>query len=368
VFDRRAAAWVATVGFLAVVSFVVFRSVGVGSSAAPKPVATTAPTATSNTFTPLAEYSERTPHVDSQLFLIDVAGVVRGGPSAPLPDLPAIPARDFKRPVAEYIGYAERQVSLLEGDVGSLEQALASGDRTTSERAWLTAFSRYLRLGAVYLEGPLATLNEAIDGSPGGVSGGTSSPQFVGLHRIEFGLWTGASPSSLEQYAVGLAGSVRDLARVLPHVTISPLDYATRAHEILEDAVRDLLSGTEVPWSGAGVLGTQAGLIATREVLATLGPLLHDPPGMVADPPPNPRSPAIVDADLDELQSVLNSLAQAHGGVLPSNGELTQTQREELDASIGQALEGLAQVPGMLETKLPPAIPAIPSAGVKIDP
>ena len=50
------------------------------------------------------------------------------------------------------------------------------------------------------------------------------------------------------------------LAAVLPHAPLTPLEYATRAHEILEDAMRDLLSGTDVPWSGEGVLATDAGL------------------------------------------------------------------------------------------------------------
>ena len=38
-------------------------------------------------------------------------------------------------------------------------------------------------------------------------------------------------------------------------VEITPLDYATRAHEILEDAQRDMLSGVDAPWSGAGLRG-----------------------------------------------------------------------------------------------------------------
>ena len=42
--------------------------------------------------------------------------------------------------------------------------------------------------------------------------------------------------------------------------------------------MRDLLSGTDVPWSGEGVLGASAGLAATRELLRTLSPLLHNPP------------------------------------------------------------------------------------------
>ena len=36
-----------------------------------------------------------------------------------------------------------------------------------------------------------------------------------------------------------------------------------RAHEILEDALRDLLSGVDVPWSRDGVLATAAGVAAT---------------------------------------------------------------------------------------------------------
>lgn len=57
-------------------------------------------------------------------------------------------------------------------------------------------------------------------------------------------------------------------------MSITPLEYATRAHEILEDAVRDLLSGAAVPWSGEGVLATAAGVEATEEVISTLRPVL----------------------------------------------------------------------------------------------
>ena len=65
--------------------------------------------------------------------------------------------------------------------------------------------------------------------------------------------------------------------KLLPGVEIDPLDYATRAHEILEDAVRDQLSGTDAPWSGAGLLGTAlAGVVATTEVLKTLAPVLQN--------------------------------------------------------------------------------------------
>jgi len=360
-FSRLGALWLAAaVVALAAATFAAVRAFGVGGRA-PAPVAAAI-------VVPLGEYGERAPHVRSSLDIIGIQGSVRGEPATPPSDQPPLSAASFARPVAEYLAYGVRQLTIMEGEVASLRSALSSGNRAAAEAAWRVAFGRYLHLGAAYLEGRIATLNQQIDGDPGGLAGGTSSPQFTGLHRIEFGLWTGAPPQTLVPFAIRLAADVRTMRSLLPHVTIPPLDYATRAHEILEDAVRDLLSGTAVPWSGEGVLGTAAGLAATREVISTLRPLLVEPASMAADPPANPRTPAVVDADLDVLQSVLASLAASHGGQLPTNGQLSQLQAESLDAAIGQALEGLAQIPGMLETTTPPAVPAIPSSAVRIDP
>ena len=153
----------------------------------------------------------------------------------------------------------------------------------------------------------------------------------------------------------------------LKQVTIDPLDYATRAHEILEDAVRDLLSGNAVPWSGEGVLGTQAGLWATEEVIDTLRPLLNTTTIVQGYRAPRQRSSAVVDADLGQLQSELTSLAAAYGGQLPTNAQMTKAQSEALDAAIGQALEGLAQVPGMLETAISKPPGRIPRSVIRTD-
>jgi len=360
-FDRGRSLWLMTALLaLAFASFAAFRVLGTRGHAA-TPAAAAA-------FVPLGEYAERAPHVRSSLNIIGIRGSVVGEPATPLPEQPPLPASSFARPEAEYLAYGVTQLTILEGEVASLESALSSGNRAAVETAWRVAFARYLRLGAVYVEGAVATLNEQIDGSPGGLAGGTSSPRFTGLHRIEFGLWTGAPPQTLLPFAVRLATDVHMMRALLPRVTISPLDYATRAHEILEDAVRDLLSGTDVPWSGEGVLGTAAGLAATREVISTLRPLLVEPASVAADPPANPRSPAVVDADLDQLQSVLASLAASHGGRLPTNSQLSKPQTESLDAAIGQALEGLAQIPGMLEPKVAPVAAGIPASAVRIDP
>jgi iron uptake system EfeUOB component EfeO/EfeM len=302
--------------------------------------------------TPFAAYFARAPHVLSTTSVYSLS-------TAPsLPTFPALfPAR-FDAPIAQYRAYSSAQLGLMEHHLATLQTALAANDRPAAEAAWRAAYVRYLRLGAVYLVGPAATLNQEIDGTASGLEGGVSSPRFTGLHKIEYGLWTGASPRSLLGTARQLEVAVRRLRRTLSGVSITPLEYATRAHEILEDAQRDLLSGADVPWSGEGPLGTYAGLEATKEVISTLKTLLLGGEGTLP----------MVEHELTALRSTMSSIAAAHGGRLPANGQLTQRQAELLDGALGGALEALSQVPGRLEVEAPPRPAPIPSEDVKIDP
>jgi iron uptake system EfeUOB component EfeO/EfeM len=336
---------VALVVFFAVGALRGGSDAGSGASAANADTAKVAPVAA-------AQYSEQAPHVFSRLFLYPPQGKSRVTPRLP-PDHPVVSAASFATPVAQYLAYSRNQLTALTGPLGMLKDALAAGDRAGARRAWAVAWAGYLRLGAVYLEGPVSALNDAIDGTPGGLPGGTSNPRFTGFHRIEWGLWTGQPTHSLVSAMTALQHNVAALRASLPETSISPLDYATRAHEILEDSVRDLLSGRAVPWSQQGVLGTAAGVVATREVLKTLAPVL---------------TTSVSGTELDHLQGVLDALAAGHGGTLPTNRQLTQSQSEQLDAALGQTLEALAQVPGLLETAPAPAIPSIPRSAVKNDP
>jgi high-affinity iron transporter len=263
--------------------------------------------------------------------------------------LPPVSAAAFAGPIAGYRAYAVHWAATLAGEVPRLSAALTAGDRAGAEREWSLAFSDYLHLGAVYGLLP-GTLDEQIDGMPHALPGnGAPTPSFSGLHRIEMGLWTGSPMASLARWATRLRTDVGKLERVLPTVEIDPVDYATRAHEILEDAQRDFLSGADVRWSGAGVLATAAGADATSEVISTLKPLLEQRDGTVLD----------VDNWLYRLQAVFGRLRSDHGGSWPSLGQLTLTEREEIDATLAGALGPLSQIPGSLETAPTPTIPKL---------
>jgi high-affinity iron transporter len=263
-------------------------------------------------------------------------------------ELSPIPPSAFTAPENEYRAYAQRWVADAVSGASSLQRALASGNRSAAELAWGVTWSDYLHLGAVY--GLFAEQNQAIDGNPGVLPAGASDPRFVGLHRIEMGLWTGESLASLIGYDGLLQRDLERLHGVVAHVQFTPLEYATRSHEIIEDAQRDLLSGMDVPWSGQGVLGTAAGLAATEEVVHTLEPLISG----------RENTEGEVRSELLMLSGVLASIDHRHRGAYPSLAQLGPYEHEQLNGYVAGALSALEQMPGVLETEARPPVPELP--------
>jgi iron uptake system EfeUOB component EfeO/EfeM len=259
-------------------------------------------------------------------------------------ELPA-PVSFFTAPIAAYRRYAEGVAARLGPQVHAIQAALARGNRAAAESAWQVAFAHYVSLGAVY--GEFGPLNASIDGMPGGLPEGVNDPRFTGFHRLEYGLWTGQSLRLLAPVAAQLQANVGRLRHALPTVTLPVLDYVTRAHEILEDAERDFLSGMSVPWSGQGVLATQAALSATEVVIRTLssllGPLYSN-----------------IGAKLAVLQHVLSSIRADHAGTFPTLSGLRLTERERLDGATAGALQVLQAVPVYLNTTRVRPIPKLP--------
>jgi hypothetical protein len=266
-------------------------------------------------------------------------------------ELSPLPPRAFDAPENEYRAYAEHWIANALAGAASLRDALTAADRPAAIAAWEATWSDYLHLGAVYESGEAATLNRAIDGTPGGLPEGSSDPGFTGLHRLEMGLWSGESPHALISYDSRLEGELERLRGVVARVQITPLEYATRAHEIIEDAQRDLLSGMDVPWSRQGVLGTAAGLAATEEVFHTLEPLLSG----------RENTEGEVRTELQLLSGVLAAIRHRHAGRYPSLAELGSYEHEQLNGYTAGALSALEQMPGTLETETRPPVPRLPA-------
>jgi iron uptake system EfeUOB component EfeO/EfeM len=260
-------------------------------------------------------------------------------------DLLPISAARFKQPVKEYKAYAHVWVGRTIKDVEALGGTLAGGSRAAAQRAWEKAWGDYMHLGADY--GLFGNLEEELDGTAGGPQTSPSDPNFVGFRRLEWGLWTGRPLGSLSSYDHRLIADLKRLQAAVPGVEIDALDYATRGHEIIEDAQRDLMSGMDVPWSHQGVLGTAAALASVEEVFHTLKPLLSGREDTMGE----------VEYWLVRVHRLLTSMRD-HGSY-PTLTQMGEREHEQFNGYVAGALGALQMVPSTLETELYKAPPSI---------
>jgi high-affinity iron transporter len=171
-----------------------------------------------------------------------------------------------------------------------------------------------------------------------------NDPGFTGLHRIEYGLYHGQGAAQLLPVVDQLSGEITGVQKNLTSDDIAgdPTNLPIRAHEIIEDAIRDHLSGIDDEGAGAAYAMTYADTQVDRVVLGELAALI------------DARSPGLVQTADDQLGTLDQALQDAKAnGRWASLGDTPLAARQKVDAAIGALLETLASVPDLLE--VPPS-------------
>jgi hypothetical protein len=239
--------------------------------------------------------------------------------------------------------YVSRELSMVRADVGTLAAAISAGHLAEAESDWLTAHLAWLDIGqddGAY--GCFGDLGAAIDGTAAGLVGGTASPQFTGFHKIESDLWTdgnlttaAADTATLQQLVETLVAI--PLATELPMTDAGVAGWVLRPHEILEDAMRDTLTGDDDYGSGTGLASITADVAAVGQLLGLLAPVL------------DPLAPNLIARANGQLSAVVAAIDQTQvDGTWVAVGDLPTPARERVDAAVGAALETLAPIPDLL--------------------
>ena len=128
------------------------------------------------------------------------------------------------------------------------------------------------------------------------------------------------------------------LQQEIPGDNSGLLNFSLRVHEVLEDALRDSLSGDDDYGSGTSLASIGADVTATREFLTVLAPLIDR------------RRPTLVSTARRELNRLVAALGAGHNadGAWVAIAQLPIAEREDVDGAIGAALETLAAVPDLL--------------------
>jgi len=246
-------------------------------------------------------------------------------------------------PLISYRLYVVHELLTLRADVKALAGAISAGNLAAAQSDWLTAHLVWLDIGqddGAY--GCFGELGDEIDGTAAGLLGGTASPQFTGFHRIELDLWTDGSLTSAAADTATLQQLVNTLIAIpigteLPVTGAGIANWVLRPHEILEDAMRDTLTGDDDYGSGTGLASITADVSAVRELLGLLAPAL------------NPLAPQLVARANGQLNAVLDAVGQTQAnGTWVAVSALPTVAREQVDAAVGAALATLAPIPDLL--------------------
>ncbi|MBY8856117.1 FTR1 family protein [Nocardia sp. CA2R105] len=257
------------------------------------------------------------------------------------PSVKPVTADDLTPANNAYQAAAAQALSRLAGAVTAIGNDVQADNIPAAQADWLNAQMEWERVGASY--NSFGEAGTAVDGLPDGLPGGTSDEGFTGLHRIEYGLWHGQGADQLMPVIDRLGGDIANIQKNLGSDDLAgdPTNLPVRAHEILEDALRDHLFGNDDEGSGSAYPLTDADIDITRTVLDELGPLL------------DARSPGLrteLSAHLDTLHAAL--LATQDNGRWRAPAQTPQAQQQAVRAALGAALEDLARVPRLLEVPL----------------
>jgi high-affinity iron transporter len=251
-----------------------------------------------------------------------------------------VTADDLTPPNRRYQAYAAGVLTRLAAGVARIQGDLRRGDLGAAKADWLAAQLQWERVGASY--NSFGDLGLAVDGLPDGLAAGVSDKGFTGLHRLEYGLWNGQGAQALVPVADELAKNVAAVGKNLTSddLTGDPANLPLRAHEILEDAIRDHLSGIDDQGAGAAYPMTLADLQVTETVLADLAPLI------------GARQPGLI-PQLDAQEAALNRalLATRHGTTWLPAAQVPLAARQAVNGRLGALLESLSSIPDLLEVR-----------------
>jgi high-affinity iron transporter len=246
-----------------------------------------------------------------------------------------VTSRQMAGAVTAYRAYVEQNLTLESNEVQLLRSAISAGQLTAARSAWLTAHLTWHRIGGAY--DAFGELGTSIDGTAAGLQAGVLSIQFAGFHKVEMDLWQSSNLTAAAVDAATLLTDVNELADKFPSQSIPATELPLRTHEILEDALRDELTGDDDYGSGTDMASVAADVDGTRELLSLEAPLLKQrAPDLVAT----------VTAQLNRLDVAV--AATQVGGQWMEVTAIPLAQREQVDAAIGAVLENLDLAPELL--------------------
>ncbi|WP_122663804.1 iron uptake system protein EfeO [Pseudomonas viridiflava] len=243
----------------------------------------------------------------------------------------------FIGPLSEYRVYLSMQSSALIKAVNALQEAIAAGDLTAAQAAYLPARAAYQRIAPAAQR--LAELDNAINARADYYEKREQDAGFSGFHRIEYGLFDNHSVDGLLPVAQRLQTDVTTLKQQLLAQSMAPEQLASVVARNMRSLAEIRSNGEEERYSHSDLNGFVANLEGTRKVIDLLRPMLA-----------KSAQPLLtrIDAATAALDTELNGLS-TDSGMRPYD-QVDAMQRKliaEKAKALADALDGIDQALGL---------------------
>jgi iron uptake system component EfeO len=236
-----------------------------------------------------------------------------------------------------YRSYVAAQVDDLQQETKVFADAVRAGDIETAKAAYPTSRRPWERIE------PIAGLIEDIDGAVDAREDdfdGPDDPNFTGWHRLEYLLWVEEDLSEATPIADQLEADLQTLADSVGDLELPAGVLTVGAQELIEEvaAPDGKLSGEEERYSGTDLYSFKANVEGSEALVELLAPALTEvDPELLAD----------IEAHFAELNSQLAVFGSFETGFV-DYGDVTDDQRADLAATLGQLAESLSLLNGTL--------------------
>lgn len=242
---------------------------------------------------------------------------------------------DVVKPVADYKIFVSEKLEKLVADTKTFTDAVKAGDIKKAKALYAPTRMSYETIEPV--AELFSDLDKSIDSRADDHENREKSADFVGFHRIEYGLFSQNSTEGLAPIADKLMTDVNDLNKRVKDLTFPPDKVVGGAATLMEEVAATKISGEEDRYSHTDLFDFQGNVDGAKKIYDLVRPLIaKDDSKFVAK----------VDANFATVEKTLAKYKTADG--FQSYDKLTEDDRKVLAAAVNTLAEDLSTLRGKL--------------------
>ncbi|MBN9046770.1 MAG: iron uptake system protein EfeO [Rhizobiales bacterium] len=247
----------------------------------------------------------------------------------------AVSPLDLVQPIADYKVYVEKNIDQLIKHTKAFTAAVKAGELKKAKELYPGARVYYERIEPI--AELFSDLDSAIDSRADDHEGGEKAKDFIGFHRIEYGLFSQNSTEGLAPIADKLDVDVLELQKRVKDLTVPPEKVVGGAAALMEEVAATKISGEEDRYSHTDLWDFKANVDGAQEVVKLFKPLIEKQ---------NPDLVKKIEANFKTVDDILAKYKKGDG--YETYDKLSDADRKALVGPVNTLAEDLSTLRGTL--------------------